>query len=160
MGEAFVRTARHSPTVCNHIVPTVCCSGYPVNSFASGLPPRAGAPELNVRTYFFSPNNAMKKLTLLVVVIVGAWQWYSQSQRQQAAAAVENELASTGTVQTEKPNILGGQSYSKTYSCDGRTHCSQMTSCEEATYFLQNCPGTKMDGNNDGVPCEQQWCGR
>ncbi|BBA34734.1 hypothetical protein sS8_2789 [Methylocaldum marinum] len=27
-----------------------------------------------------------------------------------------------------------------------------MTSCEEATYFLQNCPGVKMDGNNDGVP--------
>jgi hypothetical protein len=42
--------------------------------------------------------------------------------------------------------------------CDGRTHCSQMTSCEEATFFLKNCPNTKMDGNNDGVPCEQQWC--
>ncbi|MBT9487342.1 MAG: thermonuclease family protein [Rubrivivax sp.] len=42
--------------------------------------------------------------------------------------------------------------------CDGRTHCSQMTSCAEARYFLANCPGVKMDGNNDGVPCEQQWC--
>jgi len=27
-----------------------------------------------------------------------------------------------------------------------------MTSCEEATFFLRNCSGTKMDGNNDGVP--------
>lgn len=45
------------------------------------------------------------------------------------------------------------------YQCDGRTHCSQMTSCEEATFFLENCPGTKMDGNRDGVPCEMQWCG-
>jgi hypothetical protein len=44
------------------------------------------------------------------------------------------------------------------YRCDGRTHCSQMRSCEEATFFLRNCPGTKMDGNRDGVPCEQQWC--
>jgi micrococcal nuclease len=42
--------------------------------------------------------------------------------------------------------------------CDGRTYCSQMTSCAEATWFLRNCPGVKMDGNNDGVPCEQQWC--
>ncbi|MEF9948061.1 MAG: excalibur calcium-binding domain-containing protein [Comamonas sp.] len=33
-----------------------------------------------------------------------------------------------------------------------------MTSCEEATYFLRNCPGAKMDGNGDGVPCEKQWC--
>lgn len=46
------------------------------------------------------------------------------------------------------------------FRCDGRTHCSQMRSCEEATYFLRNCPGVKMDGDHDGVPCEQQWCSR
>lgn len=44
--------------------------------------------------------------------------------------------------------------------CDGRQYCSQMTSCQEAKWFLQNCPGVKMDGNRDGVPCEQQWCQR
>jgi cold shock CspA family protein len=42
--------------------------------------------------------------------------------------------------------------------CDGRTMCSQMTSCGEAKYFLKNCPRTQMDGDGDGVPCEQQWC--
>lgn len=44
------------------------------------------------------------------------------------------------------------------FRCDGRTHCSQMTSCAEATFFLKNCPGTQMDGDGDGIPCEQQWC--
>ena len=44
------------------------------------------------------------------------------------------------------------------FQCDGRTYCSQMTSCSEAKWFLNHCPGTKMDGNNDGVPCQQQWC--
>ncbi len=44
--------------------------------------------------------------------------------------------------------------------CDGRLYCSQMGSCEEATWFLKNCPGTKMDGDNDGVPCETQWCNK
>lgn len=44
------------------------------------------------------------------------------------------------------------------FKCDGRTHCSEMTSCAEARYFLENCPNTQMDGNNDGEPCEQQWC--
>ena len=38
----------------------------------------------------------------------------------------------------------------QTYQCDGRTYCSQMTSCEEATFFINNCPDTKMDGDNDG----------
>lgn len=46
----------------------------------------------------------------------------------------------------------------QTFRCDGRTHCSQMTSCAEAEYFLRHCPDTRMDGNHDGEPCEQQWC--
>lgn len=44
------------------------------------------------------------------------------------------------------------------FRCDGRSYCSQMRSCAEATFFLKNCPGVKMDGNGDGVPCEKQWC--
>lgn len=44
------------------------------------------------------------------------------------------------------------------FNCDGRQHCSQMSSCEEATFFIKNCPNTKMDGNNDGIPCERQHC--
>jgi cold shock CspA family protein len=40
------------------------------------------------------------------------------------------------------------------FRCDGRQHCSQMTSRAEANYFTANCPNTKMDGDNDGVPCE------
>jgi len=44
------------------------------------------------------------------------------------------------------------------FTCDGRTYCSQMTSCAEATYFISHCAGTKMDGDRDGIPCERQWC--
>ena len=44
--------------------------------------------------------------------------------------------------------------------CDGRKRCTQMRSCEEATWFLKNCPGMEMDGDGDGVPCERQWCRR
>lgn len=54
---------------------------------------------------------------------------------------------------TAAPNLSGQR-------CDGRRYCSEMSSCEEATWFLKNCPGTKMDGDNDGVPCETQWCKR
>jgi hypothetical protein len=48
---------------------------------------------------------------------------------------------------------------SVSHSCDGREYCSQMTSCAEATWFLKHCPGMKMDGDGDGIPCEKQWCG-
>lgn len=43
------------------------------------------------------------------------------------------------------------------FKCDGRTHCSQMRSYDEAVFFLRNCPNTEMDGDNDGEPCERQF---
>jgi len=46
---------------------------------------------------------------------------------------------------------------SKSYKCDGRQHCSQMTSYSEAVYFNKFCPDTKMDGDRDGIPCEKQF---
>ncbi|WP_419533352.1 excalibur calcium-binding domain-containing protein [Endozoicomonas sp.] len=45
------------------------------------------------------------------------------------------------------------------YSCTGKQYCSQMRSCEEALFYLNNCPNTKMDSDGDGVPCERQFCG-
>lgn len=48
---------------------------------------------------------------------------------------------------------------SAAFQCSGKKSCSEMTSCAEATYYLNNCPGTVMDGDGDGRPCEDQWCG-
>lgn len=45
-------------------------------------------------------------------------------------------------------------SVSSPYQCDGRQHCSQMNSRAEADWYIRNCPNTKMDGDGDGVPCE------
>ena len=47
---------------------------------------------------------------------------------------------------------------SQLYHCSGKIYCSEMTSCEEAVYYQVNCPNTKMDGDNDGIPCEKEWC--
>ncbi len=55
------------------------------------------------------------------------------------------------------PPALPGSKVDKP-GCDGRLYCSQMRSCAEAKWFLQNCPGTQMDGDRDGIPCEDQWC--
>ncbi|MGY6277407.1 cold shock domain-containing protein [Methylomonas sp. MgM2] len=45
------------------------------------------------------------------------------------------------------------------FKCEGKTRCTQMTSCEEAMFYLNNCPGSVTDGDGDGRPCEDQWCG-
>jgi hypothetical protein len=43
------------------------------------------------------------------------------------------------------------------FQCQGKVHCTEMSSYEEAVFYLQNCPGTKMDGDKDGIPCERQF---
>ncbi len=38
--------------------------------------------------------------------------------------------------------------------CGKKRYCSQMRSCEEATFYLMNCGLLSLDGNGDGIPCE------
>ena len=95
---------------------------------------------------------------LLVLLTLASLGWYGYGKYQQASRTVGIEAAYSADVPSERPSARPERPISKTYTCDGRTYCSQMTSCEEATWFLNNCPGTKMDGNNDGIPCERQWC--
>ncbi|RZJ59372.1 MAG: excalibur calcium-binding domain-containing protein [Acidovorax sp.] len=73
----------------------------------------------------------------------------------------QNSITSSpfsGSVRPRTIDVARNVSAPARFSCDGRVHCSQMTSCEEAQFFLKNCPGTKMDGDSDGIPCERQLC--
>ncbi|MEZ5531312.1 MAG: excalibur calcium-binding domain-containing protein [Steroidobacteraceae bacterium] len=92
----------------------------------------------------------MKKLFLYAVLGILGWQAYSHFIRSPEAPAEPAEAQAFASEPDEAP---------QSFSCDGRIYCSQMTSCAEAEYFLENCPGVKMDGGGDGVPCERQWCG-
>ncbi|MER9758521.1 thermonuclease family protein [Mesorhizobium sp. M0138] len=41
------------------------------------------------------------------------------------------------------------------YSCQPRRTCSQISSCDEAQWYLQNCSwGRKLDRDGDGLACE------
>jgi Excalibur calcium-binding domain len=99
----------------------------------------------------------MRKLLIAIVIGVIAWQSWGAYQTRQG----DEEPFDDGE-SSEIAQLLDQEAASDTrspYQCDGRVHCSQMTSCEEAEFFLANCPGVKMDGGGDGVPCEKQWCG-
>jgi len=97
----------------------------------------------------------MKKLVLLLVIAAAAWGGYRDFRRADAAPATAL-AASANAAPAASPTPATAI---PSFTCDGRQHCSQMRSCEEATYFVRHCPNTKMDGDGDGVPCESQWCG-
>nr|WP_309251293.1 excalibur calcium-binding domain-containing protein [Pseudomonas fluorescens] len=114
----------------------------------SGLRWKAG----NVRVQTVSHHGWVKMKLILVVLVVGLLAWkFSPELQSWAEAQLSNPKGASTFATAPKP-------VSTPFKCDGRKYCSQMTSCAEATNFLQNCPGMKMDGDSDGIPCEAQWC--
>jgi len=85
-------------------------------------------------------------LVLLAVIVAGSYTW---SKYYQSSAGSYTPAPALTRPYKETPSQ---------FRCDGRQHCSQMTSCDEAEFFIKNCPITKMDGDGDGIPCESQWC--
>ena len=97
------------------------------------------------------PNPARRRwldgsISLAVVAAIGVY------------ATHQFESRSTAKEAPGSSSIRSAAETDSKYTCDGRTHCSEMRSCDEATWFIRHCPNTKMDGNGDGVPCETQWC--
>jgi hypothetical protein len=101
----------------------------------------------------------MRKIILLAILIALGWKGYEKYSHDLRQTKATPEYAySTETQPKDVPNIDVSAASRSTFACDGRVYCSQMKSCKEAKYFLEHCPNVKMDGNHDGVPCEQQWC--
>lgn len=100
----------------------------------------------------------MKKVLALILLCAAGW---GAVTRYHAHFPVKGSPASTAaaTMLDRQPPVVPASPPATEYSCDGRVYCSQMTSCDEAKYFLAHCPGVKMDGDGDGVPCERQFCG-
>ena len=100
----------------------------------------------------------MKNLLILIVICGAAWQFHFKDSsvvkesHNKAVSEFSNSDAMKTLAQAKeiaKPKV--------TFKCDGRQHCSQMKSYEEAKYFNSYCPNTKMDGDRDGIPCERQF---
>jgi hypothetical protein len=92
----------------------------------------------------------------LIVIGLAGYAYTKYEDNSRIRRALEAEFESSKPMPSAR--VPKADTSLAAYKCDGRVHCSQMTSCAEAKFFLKNCPGTKMDGDNDGIPCESQWC--
>lgn len=93
-------------------------------------------------------------LPTLLIAGVGYYGYNTYLQRQQIATSADP----VPRLETAAPRIATPEPAAQSFRCDGRQHCSQMSSCAEAEYFLRHCPDVKMDGDHDGRPCETGPC--
>ena len=114
------------------------------------ITPAQGTDEIFVHISQFPRDGVFATvLATLALAAIGFYAYSTIDGQDSSTSNQQTAIARTAATPTQSPSR---------FSCDGRTMCTQMTSCAEATYFIEYCPNTKMDGNRDGVPCEQQWC--
>lgn len=101
----------------------------------------------------------------LLILAASAALSYAIIRHDGRQAALETEASAdvahaAGIPHEHRTDLVAASRFARPPSaaCDGRTRCSQMKSCEEAKFFMDNCPGAEMDGDGDGLPCESQWC--
>lgn len=72
------------------------------------------------------------------------------------------EVISTPPTNTPIPQVYTQQVVEPTqvpvqssgFSCSGKTKCGEMGGCEEARFYLTQCGVSRLDGDDDGTPCE------
>jgi cold shock CspA family protein len=132
-----------------------------VRRAGSSASTRAQSPRRAAVRLSRAPKSASPMGKLIVAALLAAMGWYGYSHYATRLASLG---AHAGAPPIDAPmplRLLPGSSklpVPADFSCDGRRFCGQMKSCREATLFLQNCPGMEMDGDHDGVPCEDHWC--
>lgn len=102
-------------------------------------------------------------LVMLCLLVAGVWLYRRVHPAMAPQATTTLAAATRGqrsiSAAPARLSEVAPAAMTTAFHCDGRTYCPQMRSCAEARYFLAHCPGVTMDGNHDGTPCEQQWCG-
>lgn len=91
-----------------------------------------------LRAVFLKLINWIKSI-LVLAFLVFAWLIYSNYDKKQTSATSDSF-----------PSF--------NWECSGKTTCSEMNSCEEAKFYMLNCPNTDLDPDGDGKPCESSVC--
>lgn len=70
------------------------------------------------------------------------WEWRKSNKKNLSKNFISSNDKPVTTKSTEN------------YECGSKSKCGQMNNCSEAMFYLKTCGLHRLDGDNDGVPCE------
>jgi endonuclease YncB( thermonuclease family) len=88
---------------------------------------------------------------------LGLWQGANPQPPWEFRHGSKSHSASSGT-ESFFSMITGNKQVSPAapaVDCGTKHLCSQMTSCEEAKHYLNDCHVTSLDRDHDGIPCQK-----
>ena len=97
---------------------------------------------------------------LIIGLAAFGWNHYSAKREMAVVAPPSQEVMGAPSTPKKIPlaERLAPTATSVAFKCEGKKYCSEMKSCDEAKFYLRNCPDVKIDGDGDGIPCESQLC--
>jgi hypothetical protein len=101
------------------------------------------------------PSPPQWRLALFLLISIISQYAFAHSGRTNAAGCHNNR-------KTSEYHCHGGSSSSPRVEslkqaeegCGPKYYCGEMTSCAEAMHYFRDCGLDRLDGDNDGVPCE------
>ena len=108
----------------------------------------------------------------LAQILAGMAWWYQDYARDQPAADRERYKTAVSEAKASKlglwrePGAIPPWAWRRgqrtpaadvvttNFQCGAKRYCREMTSCEEAKFYLHNCGRPSLDDDRDGVPCE------
>ncbi len=174
-GYGFIEPEDGSPNVFIHITalkktPRRPVTGdvisYQISTDRRGKPKAVNAVIEAVRIQreemsgYKKSGRGFKFIIALLIIISGFSYWYISKNRNiyKDIAGKAGKVLKNLDVKGKFKKSATSDSDSRKFECQGKTKCSEMTSCAEATFYLRNCPGVEIDGDGDGIPCERQLC--
>ena len=97
-------------------------------------------------------------LRLILVLVLASVAWYGWGKYE---ANVRAERAAAGHQPARKAVAAPGKEVVEPltfFTCDSRSSCAQMTSCEEVRFFVKNCPAVNLGASGESPSCLKQWC--
>jgi endonuclease YncB( thermonuclease family) len=108
----------------------------------------------------------------LAQIVSGMAWWYQDYAKDQPLEDRERYKSAVGEAKNRnlglwsEPNAIPPWSWRRgqrtstanvaasNFKCGSKRYCKQMTSCEEAKFYLWKCGLSRLDGDRDGVPCK------
>jgi cold shock CspA family protein len=101
-----------------------------------------------------------KSFLLLILLPIAGISWISSRCSSSAPSTTPTQLEpgqEPQSFQGTGPTQVPSPGSSASFQCTGKEHCTQMSSKEEAQYYLAHCPNVMIDGDGDGVACEGEF---
>lgn len=88
---------------------------------------------------------------------LGLWSEPNPIYPQDWRKGVRVKDSKAGVVASEQTQSRASKQRAQksSFKCGSKQYCKEMSSCEEARYFLNVCGMKRLDGDGNGVPCEQ-----